>query len=243
MTPRSITRRASGPAAIVAGLAIAAGLPATLGALTLGQAPKLPPGTLRGPISRLRQYPKLSLATPKQLAAAKRLRTETRAALRKWRDPRAAARAGYAPNRLRRLGNAAGLFLHAEHRAYSNDNAYLDPTKPEVLIYENLPGMPLVLIGVMFSVPRGVHGPTPGGPITRWHTHRVCAHGVKRGLAPRPDGSCPPGTKSRQGAEMLHFWLTRDLRSTYAIHGPVPELCAAGLMYREACDGHAPHGH
>jgi hypothetical protein len=33
---------------------------------------------------------------------------------------------------------------------------------------------------------------------------------------------------------MLHFWLTQDLRSAYAIHGPAPELCAAGLL---------PHGH
>jgi hypothetical protein len=242
VSARTTRRRKVGLAALVAGLAVATAVPATLSALTLRQAPKLPPGTLRGPIDRLRQYPKLSLATPKQVAAAKRLRRKTRAALRRWRDPRAAAAHGYAPARLRQPGNAAGLFLHAEHRAFSNDNVYLEPTQPEVLIYANLPGRPLILIGVMFSVPRGVHGPSPGGAITRWHTHRVCARGVKRGLAPRPDGTCPPGTKSRQGAEMLHFWLTSDLRSTYAIHGPVAELCAAGLLYHQACH-HAPHVH
>jgi hypothetical protein len=185
----------------------------------------------------------LSLATPAQLAAAKRLRKRIRAEARKWRDPLAAAAAGYAPARLHRPGNAAGLFLHAENRPFSNNNHYLDPSQPEVLIFANLPGRPLVLIGMMFAVPRGVHGPTPGGPITRWHTHRVCARGLKRGLKPRADGSCPPGAKSRQGAEMLHFWLTRDLRSSYAIHGPVPELCAAGLLYHEACHHAGGHGH
>ena len=58
---------------------------------------------------------------------------------------------------------------------FSNDDHYLDPQEPEVLIYANAPRRPLVLIGVMFAVPRGVRGPTPGGPITRWHTHLVCA--------------------------------------------------------------------
>jgi hypothetical protein len=87
----------------------------------------------------------------------------------------------------------------------------------------------------MFAVPRGVHGPSPGGPITRWHTHRVCVRGEKRGLAPRPDGTCPRGSTARQGSEMLHFWLTRDLRSAYAIHGPPPELCAAGLLPHDRC--------
>ena len=200
---------------------------------------KLPPKTLRGPADRLRQYPTLSLATAEQLAAAKRLRRKLWRASAGWRDPSDAAAAGYAPRRLRRPGNAAGLFLHAEHRPFSNDAHYLDPQEPEVLIFANAPRRPLVLIGVMFAVPRGVHGATPGGPITRWHTHVVCARGKKRGLAPRPDGSCPPGTKKRQGAEMMHFWFTPDLRSAYAIHGPMPELCAARLVPHEYCHQHA----
>lgn len=98
-----------------------------------------------------------------------------------------------------------------------------------------MPGRPLLFVGVMFSMPRGKKGPTPGGPITRWHTHKVCAAGAKRGLGVRPDGSCPPGTKPRQGSEMLHFWFTRDLRSSFAIHAPARELGLAhpfsGTLY------------
>lgn len=178
----------------------------------------------------MRQYPMLSLASTRELAAAKRLRREIQLVARRLRNPRAAASAGYATQRLRRSGDAAGLYLHAEHRGNSNDGLYLQPRQPEALIFANVPGRPLVLVGFMFAVPRGVRGPTPGGPITRWHTHRVCVRGRERGRAPRADGSCPRGTTARQGSEMLHFWLTRDLRSAYAIHGPAPELCVAGLL-------------
>ena len=218
--------------ALLVVLAIATAAPAARSAVA---SKRLPPGTLRGPEDRLLQYPAVSLASDAQRAAAKRLRSEIRAIARGWRNPRAAAAAGYDTARLRRAGDAAGLYLHAEHRGNSNDGLYLQPRQPEALIFANVPGEPLVLVGFMFAVPRGVHGPTPGGPITRWHTHRVCVRGQERGRAPRRDGSCPRGSKPRQGSEMLHFWLTRDLRSAYAIHGPAPELCAAGLLPHGRC--------
>jgi hypothetical protein len=37
---------------------------------------------------------------------------------------------------------------------------------------------------------------------------------------------------------MLHFWFTADLRSAFAIHGPLPELCAERLVPHEYCHGH-----
>lgn len=191
---------------------------------------KLPPEAVRGPENQLRQYPTLSAATAAQRVQAKRLRRQMQAAARGWPTPRAAAAAGFRTRRVLRSGAPAGLYLHAEHRRYSDDAVYLDPRRPEALIYANVPGRRLRLIGLMFSVPRGVLGRTPGGPITRWHTHRVCARGEQRGLAPRRDGSCPPGSRARQGSEMLHFWLTRDLRSAFAIHAPKPELCRDRLL-------------
>ena len=101
----------------------------------------------------------------------------------------------------------------------------------------------LALIGVMFSMPRGLEGGTPGGPIMRWHWHAVCTDGVKRGLRPRDDGSCPPGQTLHGGSEMLHVWFTGELRSAYAIHAPVPELCKARLVPRAGCRaGRQHHG-
>ena len=90
-------------------------------------------------------------------------------------------------------------------------------------------------VGVMFSVPRGVRGRSPGGALTRWHRHLVCVRGEKRGLQPRADGSCPPGARLREGSEMMHVWFTRDLRSAFAIRAPEPELCAAGLLPGAHC--------
>ena len=191
----------------------------------------LPPGRRRGLAHHLQQYPSVALATPKQRAAAQRLLAVLRRGSRDWRDPRAAAAQGFdtrtAP---RRAGDTTAHYLHAESRRFANDGRFLDPKRPEALIYANLPKRPLVLIGVMFSMPRGIHGPTPAGPIARWHFHRVCTRGSARGLEPRGDGSCPPGETLRDGSEMMHVWYTRDLRSAYAIHAPEPELCAARLL-------------
>jgi hypothetical protein len=229
-------------AALLAALAVA-GATSASAAPPAGRPPALPPGALRGPAASLDQYPTISLASATQLTAAKRLLNEMRIAARDWRDPRAAARVGFQTKRPRRhAGNRSlVLYFHAEHRANRNDGRYLDPRRPETIVYADVPGRPLVLIGVMFSMPRGVAGPTPGGPITRWHTHRVCARGARRGLAPRPDGSCPTGTRIRQGSEMLHVWFTRDLRSAFAIHAPPPELCSAGLLPARVCRASGHH--
>ena len=126
-------------------------------------------------------------------------------------------------------------YLHAENHRFAHDDHYLDPLRPEALIYANVPGHALLLIGVMFSMPRGIHGPTPGGPITRWHFHLVCAHGNLRGLKPLANGTCPPRDTLREGSEMLHVWFTDDLRSAFAIHAPEPELCAAHLLPADYC--------
>lgn len=205
---------------------------------------KLPPETLRGPAHLLEQYPKLSLATPQQRAAAQRLLADIRASTRPWADPARAVAAGFRVNRVRRnAGNRSLPFwLHAESNQFRRDRRYLDSSAPDTLIYADVAGRPLVLIGVMFSMPRGMHGPTPGGPITRWHSHYVCAEGERRGVTPRADGSCPRGTRRRLGSEMLHVWFTRDLRSSFAIHAPVPELCVARYVPRAYCHAHGHHG-
>jgi hypothetical protein len=222
-------------------VALAAGAPDALGERTT-RTGKLPPGTLHGPARLLYQYPTLSLATPAQRSAAERLLGEIRTATRPWRDARAAVSAGFATGeRRRRPSDRSVRYLHAEHRGFRNDGRYLVPDRPETLVYADVAGKPLVLIGVMFGVPRAVHGPTPGGPITRWHTHRVCVRGRQRGLTPGRDGSCPPGSRALQGSEMMHVWFTRDLRSAYAIHAPVPELCVARLLPPRHC--HGGHGH
>ncbi len=170
----------------------------------------------------------------------------TRQATQPWSSPRAARAAGFSLRTApRKPGDTSVHWFHSENHRFLHDRFFLEPARVETLIYANAPGRPLVLIGVMFAMARGMHGPTPGGPITRWHRHWVCARGGHRGLAPRPDGTCPPGTKGRYGSEMMHMWFTRDLRSGFAIHAPEPELCAAGLLPSGYClrAGHHHHHH
>jgi hypothetical protein len=198
-------------------------------------ATSLPPGRLRGLAHHLRQYPDIALATAAQGAAAERLLATLSTAALRWRTPRDAA-AGFDMHTARRAaGDKTPHYLQAENRRFAHDGRYLDPQRPEALIYANVPGHALVLIGVMFSMPRGIHGPTPAGPIARWHFHRVCARGNLRGLKPRADGTCPSGETLREGSEMLHVWFTDDQRSAYAIHAPEPELCTAHLLPADYC--------
>jgi hypothetical protein len=217
-------------------VATPASAPSVLCTLKPGQA-TLAADALRGLAHHLRQYPDLSVATPAQRRAATRLLDRVRAATARWRAVSRAAAAGFDTHRARRTpGSTSAVgYLHAEHRRYSHDGRLLDPRRPESLIYATESGHAPTLVGAMFSVPRGVLGPTPGGAIDRWHSHLVCVHRHKRGLAPLANGSCPVGSTLTQGSEMLHVWLTRDLRSAFAVHAPVPELCRDGLLTPEAC--------
>ncbi len=211
-----------------------ASTPGALCTLKPGQE-ALAPEVRHGLAHHLRQYPDVALATHEQRRAAIRLLARIRASTRRWRDVKAAAAGGFDTHLARRApGDDAVGYLHAEHRRFSADSRILDPRRPESLIYATEPGRRPRLVGAMFSVPRGVLGPTPAGPIGRWHSHLVCVRGGKRGHAP-PASGCPTGSKLTQGSEMLHVWLTSDLRSAFAVHAPVPELCRDGLLTPKAC--------
>lgn len=213
--------------------------PALICKLPRDSAGLLPPTARHGIVGHLRQYPSVSLATARQRAAAESVLDRLVAAAKRgsWHDVRAARRAGYDTRaRPRAAGDRSVFFFHAERREEPRGRSIFDFTRPKALIYANAPGRPLVLVGAMWSTRDGEVGPTPAGPILRWHSHVVCKAGKKRGLAPPPGGTCPPGSVLRQGAsEMLHVWFTRELRSAFAITGPRPELCTAGLLPRSYC--------
>ncbi|HSF62045.1 MAG TPA: hypothetical protein VLA69_10155 [Gaiellaceae bacterium] len=202
-------------------------------------AKKLPASSRRGLIDHLLQYPEVTLATPRERLRARRIlaRLESAAAKGNWHSVRAAERAGYdTRTRERKPGDSSVYYFHAERPQEPRGRLLLDPRRPKALIYANAPGRPLVLVGAMWSTRDGERGPNPGGPVTRWHSHTVCKQGDRRGLKPPASGTCPPGSRLTQGAsEMLHVWLTGDLRSAFAIRAPQPELCAAGLLPRGFC--------
>ena len=200
---------------------------------------KLPATRRHGLIQHLRQYPVVRLATPRQRARAQLLLGQLVATAQRerWSDLPSAERAGYdtrtAP---RKAGDRSVRYFHAERAQEPRRRVILDPSRPKALIYANAPGRPLVLVGAMWSTRDGELGPTPAGPILRWHSHVVCKQGQKRGLKPPASGKCPPGARLTQGtSEMLHVWFTGDLRSAFAIRAPEPELCAAGRLPRGSC--------
>jgi hypothetical protein len=199
----------------------------------------LPPTARHGIISHLPQYPTVSLASPRQRARARQVLDGLVAAAERgrWSDVRAATRAGYDTRaRERKSGDTSVFYFHAERHEEPRGRSIFDFTRPKALIYANAPGHPLILVGAMWSTRDGEVGPTPAGPILRWHSHIVCKSGKKRGLKPPASGVCPPGSRLQQGAsEMLHVWFTGELRSAFAITAPKPELCAVGLSPRDTC--------
>jgi hypothetical protein len=199
----------------------------------------LPPTARHGIIHHLLQYPSVTLATAQQRARAESILERLVAAAQRgqWSGLRAAERAGYdTRSRPRKPGDRSVFYFHAERHEEPRGRSIFDFTRPKALIYANAPGRPLVLVGAMWSTRDGEVGPTPAGPILRWHSHVVCKAGKKRGLKPLAGGRCPAGAQLRQGAsEMLHVWFTKDLRSAFAISAPKPELCRDGYLPRGSC--------
>lgn len=193
----------------------------------------LPPTATHGLIGHMPQYPAIHLATPAERAQARRILHQLVASAKRerWHNLAAARRSGYGTRAARLKPDDPVRFFHAERPQEPRRGSILDVTRPKALIYANAPGLPLVLVGAMWSTRDGELGPTPAGPIMRWHSHVVCKKAGRRGLKPPPSGKCPPGTRLMQGtSEMLHVWFTRDLRSAFAIRAPKPELCALGLI-------------
>jgi hypothetical protein len=223
-----------------------------LGGSALGQAApppsilcKLPTGTKtlpanarHGLIQHMQQYPDLSLATPKQRSRAAQILAQLRATAdaENWRNLDAVGRAGYKVRpQVRRPGDRSVHYFHAEYTKQRGGRFTLDPRRPKALIFANAPGEPLGLVGAMWSMRRGERGPTPAGPIVRWHSHLVCVVGSKRGTKPLAGTRCSPGARLRQGTEMLHVWFTGDVRSAYSTSAPTTELCKARLLSRGSC--------
>jgi hypothetical protein len=173
--------------------------------------------------------PEVAAANDEQRAAAEALWKASMANAERWRDPEAAAAAGF------RFRNDAGAgpggkvrFLHVPNPAWRADGRILDPAHPETLIYWNGPGDRLTLVGVMYTAARGSPGPAVGGPITRWHDHESCRDPATRAKLGRPvDGACPDGQVYRRSGEMMHVWFTDDLATAFARRAPLPALRAS----------------
>ena len=173
--------------------------------------------------------PPVAVASDDERARAEALWKASVAGAERWRDPAAAAAAGFRFKDQDRAGSGRPVrFLHVPNPAWRADGRLLDPAHPETLVYWNGPGDRLTLVGVMYTAPKGTHGPTVGGPITRWHTHESCRDPDTRAKLGRPvDGACPQGRVYRRSVEMMHVWFTDDLATAFARRAPLAGLRAA----------------
>jgi hypothetical protein len=173
--------------------------------------------------------PPVAAASDDERARAEALWKASVAGAERWPDPAAAAAAGFRFRDEDRAGRGRPVrFLHVPNPAWRADGRLLDPARPETLVYWDGPGDRLTLVGVMYTAPRGTHGPTVGGPITRWHTHESCRDPDTRAKLARPvDGACPQGQVHRRSGEMMHVWFTDDLATAFARRAPLAALRAA----------------
>ena len=73
------------------------------------------------------------------------------------------------------IGDAGSGFEHYVNSAYLNDDAFLDPNKPESLVYQ-VDGDKRTLVAAMFAdAGKSLTDPQLvgwGGPLMQWHVHK-----------------------------------------------------------------------
>jgi hypothetical protein len=136
--------------------------------------------------------PDVASATPEQQAAAADLLARSESATAAYSDVASAKAAGFdldagiahAEQRQPRLAKMIAAvdagqkparmpMVHVANKANLHDGKVLDPSAPEVLMYEYQGSNMWKVVGVMFTAneiyPQAP--PDPGGPIMRWHYH------------------------------------------------------------------------
>lgn len=149
--------------------------------------------------------------SPDQQRAVDDMLASARAATEVYRDVERARRDGF-----RQItGVLPGSSAHLVSQA-NIDDGVLDPTRPEMLLYDYGPD----LVGIAFMVPAQAPGVAPAqfAPLAHWHEHdfhRSCLTARVAGH-PRtvrvPDADCRArgDVVIAPGFWMLHVWLYRD---------------------------------
>ncbi len=150
--------------------------------------------------------------TTEQQARAETLVAATLADLPQFADVASIDSLGF-----RSIGDASTGFEHFINPAYIGDDSFLDPNRPESLVYE-VDGDARTLVSAMFiAKDRAVDDPELvgyGGPLMQWHVHenlcwKLDATGtpIVAGVTDAA-GDCPPGTRNAGGrSPMVHVWI------------------------------------
>lgn len=167
------------------------------------------------------QYDLDVLPSAAQLHAAEALVEAVQTSATRFTDyDRVQADGGYHVNATI-LGDDEGSEMeHLINPTYMTDAAYVDAERPEALVFRRSGSGRPQLVGIMFMMPRGMHGPQVGGPLTKWHYHPetfFCMDSIGTPSARRgADGSCPSGMNSGPSSEMMHVWLVDNSYGVFA---------------------------
>jgi hypothetical protein len=146
--------------------------------------------------------------TKVQQTTAESIVRSTIADLPQWADPATAEAAGY-----RSIHDTGTGFEHYINSEFQEDDAYLDPNRPESLVYQ-VEGDERVLVAAMYMEDRGMpleDVPNFGGALMQWHVHdNLCytEDGRVAGVTDGADGECPEGLFKPEPTPMIHVWIT-----------------------------------
>ncbi|MBA3289636.1 MAG: hypothetical protein H0U21_16770 [Acidimicrobiia bacterium] len=150
--------------------------------------------------------------SPAQERRAERLVARTLEDLPQFADVTTIGGLGY-----RSIGDASTGHEHYVNIDYIGDDAFLDPTRPESLVYR-VDGEHRTLVSVMFIANQtAIDDPqlvNYGGPLMQWHVHENLCWAVGDDGVPvvvgvtDADGNCAPGSVNAGGDNpMVHVWI------------------------------------
>jgi hypothetical protein len=142
------------------------------------------------------------------------------------------------------IGDAGSGFEHYVNSAYLRDDAFLDPNRPESLVYR-VDGDKRTLVAAMFAdSSMSLNDPKLvdwGGPLMQWHVHKDLCWSLAQVVAGVTDeaGNCPVGSINAGGdIPMVHVWIAPNECGPFAAlegrsagqvagEGPRLDQCAA----------------
>jgi hypothetical protein len=147
------------------------------------------------------------------------------------------------------IGDAHTGFEHYINFTYLLDDAFLDPKKPESLVYQ-VDGDNRTLVAAMFAA-SGMSLTDPklvdwGGPLMQWHVHSDLCWTLDADRQPivigskDAAGSCPANSINVFGdVPMVHVWIQPNACGPFAaLDGPSAGQVASGEHRVDQCGGH-----
>ncbi|HXH59525.1 hypothetical protein [Iamia sp.] len=144
--------------------------------------------------------------TPQEQAEAENIIAVTLLRLPQWADAATAEDAGF-----RSIGDGATGVEHFINQEFMDDDAILDPDRPESLVYDT-EGGGRRLVAAMYMTEPGTpleDVPDLGGDLMQWHVHDdLCynAEGKVAGIT-NAEGECPAGLVKPEETPMIHVWI------------------------------------